>query len=80
MHDGVHLVRAKGFANRRDVGDVALDEVAIADRIAMPCHETVEDDYPIAGAMQSLAGMTADVASPSRHENAARFSVQWKST
>ena len=66
------MVLCEGPANRRDVGDIALDELAVADGFAMPGHEVVEDDDPIAGAVQRLAGMAADVAGASGDQNAAR--------
>jgi hypothetical protein len=41
--------------DRRDVGDVALDELAVLDGAAMAGDQVVEDDDAIAGAVSALA-------------------------
>jgi hypothetical protein len=43
-------------------------------------HEVIEDDDAMAGLVQRLGGVAADVPGPAGHEDATRSSGQWKNT
>ena len=62
------------------VGDVALDQIAVANRGAMAGDEIVEHHDRVAGAAQRLARVAADIAGAAGHQNAARISGQWRRT
>ena len=72
--------RAKRLAHGAHVGDVALDELAVLDRVAMAGDQVVEDDDAVAGALQRLGGVAADVAGAAGDEHRARVSGQWRNT
>ena len=71
---------AQRAPHRRHVGDVAFDELAVLDRLAVAGDEVVEDDDAVAGAVQRLGRVAADVAGAAGDEDAARVSGQWRNT
>ena len=71
---------AERSPERRRVGDIALDQLTVADSAAMAGGEIVVDNHAIAGAVESLARMGADIAGAPRDEDAAPVSGQWIST
>ncbi len=78
MHDGEDLVPFERAADRVDVRDVAFDEVAVLHRVTVPRDEIVVDDDAVAGAVERLRRMAADVPGAAGDQHRARFSGQWK--
>ena len=68
------------LAHRPGVRDVAFNQRAIADSLTMAGHEIVEHDDRVAGALQRLAGVAADVPRSPRHQDRGAISGQWRST
>ena len=67
-------------ADRRAIGDVTRDERSVLHRLAMTGDEVVEDDDGVAGAVQRLRRMAADVAGAAGHEDGAPATGQWRNT
>ena len=63
-----------------EIGHVALDQIAVANRGAMAGDEIVEHHDRVAGAAQRFARVAADVAGAAGHQNTARISGQWRRT
>ena len=59
-------------AHGGDVGDVAFDQLAELHRVAMPGDQVVEDDDAVAGPVQRLGRVAADVAGAAGDEDGAR--------
>src|SRR5207302_997868 len=69
MHHRRDAVPAERLAHRPGVRDVAFDQRAITDGLAMTRDKIVEHDDGIAGAPQRLASMAADVPGAPRHHD-----------
>ena len=89
MHDGGDVVRAQRLAERVDIGDVALHELAELRRAAMPGRQVVVHDDAVPRAAQRLGRVTADVAGAAGHQDRGQAcgahprratSGQWKNT
>src|SRR5262249_18400797 len=78
VHDGGDLTLLQRRAQRREISDIANDEVAVLHRRAMTGDEVVVDDDAVAGAVQRLRRMAADVSRAPRDEDAAPISAQWR--
>ena len=78
VHDREDVVAAQRAPHGRHIRDVALDQLAILDGLAVTGDEVVEDDDAMTGLMQRLGGMAADVAGAAGDENAPRVSGQWR--
>ena len=63
------LVTPQRLAQRRDVRDVAFDEIAVLRRLAMPGGEIVVHDDAIPGPRERLRGVAADVAGAAGDEH-----------
>ena len=59
-HGGNPMAHGSRSRTARDIGDVALDELTIADGLAMPGDQIVERNDPVAGAVERLARVAAD--------------------
>ena len=78
MHDRENVAAPEGVANGGDVGDVALNELAVADRLPVSCRQIIEDHDPVAGAAQGLGGVAPDVPRAAGNQHAERLSGQWR--
>ena len=61
---------AQRAPHRRHIRDVALDQLAVLDGLAVAGDEVVEDDDAMAGLVQRLGGVAADVAGAAGDEDA----------
>src|SRR5207249_969132 len=80
VHDRRYLVVPQRSTESGDVGDVAFDERAVADRVAMAGAQVVEDHDAIASLVQRLGGVAADVPVAAGDARAAPPRVQWRNT
>jgi hypothetical protein len=80
VHDREDVIAAQRAPYRGDVRDVAFNELAVPDGLAMTGREVVEDHDAMAGLMQRLGRVAADVSGAAGDEDAARLSVQWRNT
>ena len=80
MQDGRHFVPPQRLSYGRHISDLAFDEVPVANRGAMARNQVVENDDPVAGPMERLGGMAADVAGASGDEDGPPSTVQWRNT
>ena len=65
---------------QRDVIVLLCDQLAELRRGAVPGNQVVEDDDAVAGALQPLGRVAADVTGAAGDEHGARASAQWKNT
>ena len=70
VHDREDVVAAQRAPYRRHVRDVPLDQFAVPDGLAMTGHQVVEHDDAMAGLLQRLGGVAADVARAAGDEDA----------
>src|SRR5439155_4629910 len=80
VHHREDAVMPQRVADRRAIGDVTRDERSVLHRFAMTGDEVVEDDDRVAGAVQRLRRMAADVAGAAGHEDGAPATGQWRNT
>ena len=80
VHDARDRVAAQRVAERRDVGDVADDQIAVLHGGTMAGDEIVVHDHAAAGAVQRFRGVAADVAGAAGDQDGARATVQWRNT
>ena len=78
MHDGGDAVLADRGADRRGVEDVSLDQITELHRGPVSRDQVVEHHDAVAGAVQGLGRVAADVAGPAGDEHGARASAQWR--
>ena len=79
VHHRGDAVLAQRGADGRNIGNVALHELAVANRFAMAGQEVVVDHHLAAGALERLGRVAADVAGSSCDQDAGRISGQWRS-
>ena len=79
MHHRERPMPPERAPKRRHVRDVAVDEVAVADRLAVAGGEVVEHDDLVARPGQRLRRVAPDVAGAAGDENRPRLSAQWRS-
>ena len=79
VHDRPDVVLAQRLPDRRQVGDVALNQRSVANGLAMPRDQVVVDHHVVAGPVEGLGGMAPDIASAACDQDAFAFSGQWTS-
>ena len=82
VHDRGHAVVLQRPADRRQVGDVALDDLAVPDRLAMSGDQAVERDNPVPRLVERLGRVAADIAGAAGDEDAParhllRLALRW---
>src|SRR5262249_46978591 len=79
MHYGRDLVAFQRVANGGDVTNVSLNELSVLDGGTVPGRKAVEDDDLVAGSMECLGAVTADVSGAACDEDVRWVTAQWRS-